>query len=332
MSDRQQIISEFLAQNGLQTAARKSVAGDASGRRYERLSDSAGARTIVLMDAPPGSCGSVAPFCRIAGHFRDLGLSAPQILAENAQAGLLLIEDFGDASFTNIIAARPDRETRLYAAATDVLIHLRQPPPPWLPRADAGALSALIELAYTHYRGEQDSENAVRLMALFKNILQQFDQVEPVLIHRDYHADNLMWLPHRSGIARVGLLDFQDAMRGHPAYDLVSLLQDARRDVSPKTEDAMIAHYVTATGVDEHDFRAAYAVIGAQRHLRILGVFARLSLDHGKPAYVDLIPRTWAHLMRCLDHPALASVADLLRADLPAPTDETLQRLRTTCR
>ena len=148
------------------------------------------------------------------------------------------------------------------------------------------------------------------------------------MILRDYHAENLIWLPGRKGIARVGLLDFQDAMTGHRAYDLVSLLQDVRRDVPAGIETRMLARYIDGSGTNDHAFRTAYAVLGAQRNLRILGVFARLATDYGKPRYVDLIPRVWAHLVRDLDHPALAPVAQMLVDTLPAPSPETLQRLR----
>ena len=147
-----------------------------------------------------------------------------------------------------------------------------------------------------------------------------------VLVQRDYHAENLLWLPDRQGVARVGLLDFQAARAGHRAYDLVSLLQDARRDVPAGVEMRMLDRYIAKTGVDELGFRTAYTVLGVQRNLRILGVFARLSLDYGKPQYVNLIPRVWDHMNRGLEHPALAPVADIIRGAMPAPTPKFLKR------
>ena len=162
----------------------------------------------------------------------------------------------------------------------------------------------------------------------FREILEATTTGAVVLVQRDYHADNLLWLPERAGAARVGLLDFQDAMAGHPGYDLVSLLQDVRRDVSAEVEAEMLRHYITESGVEDAAFRTAYAVLGAQRNLRILGVFGRLGLDYGKPQYVDMIPKVWAHVMRDLEHPALAPVAGLLRDALPAPTADVLARLR----
>jgi aminoglycoside/choline kinase family phosphotransferase len=147
------------------------------------------------------------------------------------------------------------------------------------------------------------------------------------MILRDYHAENLLWLPQRSGLARVGLIDFQDAMLAHPAYDLVSLLQDVRRDVPAETEAAMIAHFIHHSGAQDAQFRTAYAVLAVQRNLRILAVFARLVTNMGKPHYAKMIPRTWGHVMRGLSHPALSSIAPLLIETLPEPTSANLQKL-----
>jgi len=152
-----------------------------------------------------------------------------------------------------------------------------------------------------------------------------------VLILRDYHAENLLWLPERAGLARVGLLDFQDALEGHRAYDLVSLLQDARRDVSNRVESAMLERYIAATGQDAESFITAYRLLGAQRNLRILGVFARLCLRDSKPRYLDLIPRVWAYLQRDLEHPALSPLRPILADALPAPTPSILARLKDQC-
>ena len=203
-----------------------------------------------------------------------------------------------------------------------------------LPNLDSYSPSLMAELAglaFSKYRdrivGGSDETLKERFRARFEDILAQNLPGQPVLIQRDYHADNLLWLPDRQGVARVGLLDFQDAMSGHCAYDLVSLLQDVRRDVSPRVEAAMIARYVEATGADDHAFRTAYAVLGTQRNLRILGVFARLGTDYGKPRYVGLIPKVWAVLLPNLEHPVLAPIAEMLLRELPPPTPDNLQKL-----
>lgn len=334
MTNRAKLAETFLATTAWGHATRALLAGDASNRRYERLTDPATGRTAVLMDAPPEKGEDVRPFVTIDRFLRDQGLSAPEIYAEETDTGFLLLEDLGDALFARVLAADPGPERQLYEAATHVLIALHAAPPPEdLPAYDPPLMAELAGLAFGKYRagilGDDGGEVFERFLPRFEDILRATTGGKQVVILRDYHAENLLWLPEREGPARVGLLDFQDAMLGHPAYDLVSLLQDIRREVPAGIEIAMIDLYISATGVDDHAFRTAYAVLGAQRNLRILGVFARLATDYGKPHYVDLIPAVWAHLKRDLDHPALAPVADLLLEALPAPTPEALEKLRS---
>lgn len=332
MTDRENRIRAFLAGTDWAAARRVRLAGDASNRRYDRLTDPATGRTAVLMDAPPDRGEDVRPFVRVARHLAGLGFSAPAILAEDDAAGLLLLEDLGDDLFARVLRRQPGLERTLYEAATDVLVGLHGTPPPEVAAYDAGLMVDLACLAFTRYRagitGDADGSVRDRFATRFSPVVEEWALADPVLVLRDYHAENLLWLPDREGLRRVGLLDFQDAMTGHRAYDLVSLLQDARRDVPAGTEAMMIARYVAATGVDDHGFRTAYAVLGVQRSLRILGVFARLGLDYGKPQYVDLIPRVWAHLMQDIDHPALAPVAAIVAENMPPPTPDNLARLR----
>mgnify|MGYP005848825871 CR=1 FL=1 len=333
MPDRAALIDSFLAAIGWGAATRSPLAGDASNRRYLRIKHPDGARA-VLMDAPPDRGEDVRPFTMIARHLRGLGLSAPAILAEDTQAGLLLLEDLGDALYARILTQDPAMERELYRAATDLLVELhRHAPPSGLARYSPPLMANLSGLALDWYRdGGTNEENAPfrrQFQATLETYLAALPETESVLIQRDYHAENLIWLPDRSGTARVGLLDFQDAMRGHRAYDLVSLLQDARRDVSPATANAMLTHYIATTGVDAGTFTAAFHWLGAQRNLRILGVFARLSLRDGKPHYVDLIPRVWAHLQTDLRHPALGPLADLVAEALPPPTPARLDALKS---
>lgn len=333
MNDRDRAAQAFLDRTVWAKARRAALAGDASNRRYERLTDPATNRSAVLMDASPDKGEDVRPFLRIASFLRDAGLSPPEILAEDTENGFLLLEDLGDDLFARVIPVRPELESTLYEAATDVLVTLHETPPPSLPAYDPDRMTELAALAFTRYRDRvldgSDPTALDRFKILFRALLAETTATAtPVLIQRDYHAENLLWLADRIGVARVGLLDFQDAMLGHPAYDLVSLLQDARRDVPSGIETAMIARYVDATGQDRVAFERAYAVLGAQRNLRILGVFARLATDHAKPHYLKLMPRVWAHLLHDLDHPALTPVADLLRGALPEPTPAHLARLQ----
>ncbi len=334
MTDRSAAMQAFLAKAGWGAATRKALAGDASNRRYDRLVQPDGA-TAVLMDAPPDRGEDIRPFVQIADFLSGCGLSAPEILAQDAPLGALLLEDLGDALFARLLPQDPGREPMLYEAAVDLLVHLHRYTPPTLETYDAPRMSSLAALALEWYAAgsgnavSQDDVAAFR--AELETILTLYAAPTGVLIQRDYHAENLLWLPDRQGVARVGLLDFQDAMIGHPAYDLVSLLEDARRDVAPELADAMLARYVTATGADPDRFGAAYAVLGAQRNLRILGVFARLSLHFGKPAYVDLIPRVWGHLQNDLAHPALATLGPIVARALPPPTPDILLTLKAKC-
>lgn len=334
MPPRDALISGFLDRIGWGDATRAPLAGDASNRRYERLSHPR-LGSAVLMDAPPEKGEDVRPFVRIARHLTGLGLSAPRILAEDAAQGFLLLEDLGDDLYARVLKRDPGLEPSLYEAAVDVLLTLhRAPLPTGLAAYDPPLMADMAALAFDWYLAQAaafDPAARSAFHAAFLRLLRKGAADQTVLILRDYHAENLLWLPHRDGPSRVGLLDFQDAMTGHPAYDLVSLLQDARRDVPAATETAMIDRYLDGSGLDRDAFLTAYHVLGAQRNLRIIGVFARLCTRDGKAHYVDLIPRVWGLLQRDLSHPALAPVANTLRAALPAPTPETLTRLREKC-
>ncbi len=328
--ERAKLISDFLGKAGWGTAARAMLAGDASSRRYERLSKQTG-ETAILMDAPPNANNSITPFVTIARHLNRIGLSAPHSYAGDPANGLLLQEDLGDDLFARAIPKTPHLESTLYTAATDVLICLHGAPPPDLtifgPDRMAEQASLVFETWVQTVSGPCAPGIADEFRTRLAELLHRTTQGDPVMILRDYHAENLLWLPERSGLERVGLIDFQDAMLAHPGYDLVSLLQDVRRDVSANVEAAMIAHFVHQSGAQDAQFRTAYAVLGVQRNLRILAVFARLVTDLGKPHYARLIPRTWGHVMRGLSHPALSSIAPLLIETLPEPTPANLRKL-----
>lgn len=334
MSDRATKLTSFLERADLADAERKNLAGDASNRRYERLHLEDGT-TRVLMDAPPEKGEDVRPFIKIARHLQSLGLSAPKIQAEDPENGFLILEDLGDDLFARVVKGNADLEAPLYQAAVDVLVQLHSAPTPadlapYSPRV----MAEMAAHAWRWYRrgcGLEYEESAQVFEQRFETILAKNTPDCDVLIQRDYHAENLLWLPERAGPARVGLLDFQDAMSGHRAYDLVSLLQDARRDVSPDIERKMIAYYVDQAGQNHQVFGAAYHFLGLQRNLRILGIFARLSMHFGKPHYVNFIPRVWGFIERDLAHPVTAPVRDLITSDLPEPTPEILQSLRDQC-
>ncbi len=331
MPDRSELATRFLSKTDWADSTRNPLAGDASNRRYERVENSETGLTAVLMDAPPERGEDVSRFVRIARYLGSIGLSAPEVLAQDSENGFLLLEDLGDDLFARVISANPTLEKDLYQSATDVLLALHEQPLEELEPYSVGIMTEMSSLAFSKYRNGivGDSQGQSEFAELFGAILTGVEADDSVLIQRDYHAENLLWLPQRNGIARVGLLDFQDAMSGHPAYDLVSLLQDARRDVAPEIETQMISYYVDRSGQSRERFEAAYAVLGTQRNLRILGVFTRLGLEYGKPHYVDFIPRVWSYLERDLNHPELAPVAALLRKTLPEPTSENLSKLKS---
>lgn len=321
-------MTAFLAGTEWADANLAALAGDASARRYVRLTRPNG-ETAVLMDAPPDTCGSQTAFLRVASHLRTVGLAAPDLISADAEAGFLLMEDFGDRSFAKEAGRSSTSESDLYALACDVLLHLNHAPPAWLDRPSADTLADMTMIAFSHYAGLSPQEDGPkRFLAAFKDALVPVTSSPPVLVLRDYHAENLIWRPEQTGLAQAGLLDFQDALSGPAVYDLVSLLQDARRDLQDGLEEGMIERYIVRSGVDPTAFRHDYHVIGVQRHLRILGVFARLSLEMKKPNYVDFIPRTWRHLQRALDHPGLDHIAQMLSDLLPEPTASHLSTLR----
>lgn len=321
-------VTEFLAGAGWGAAQVSPLAGDASARRYFRVTKGAG--RAVLMDS--GSLDQ-GPFLQVGAWLRGQGLSAPKVLAEDRRQGLLLLEDLGDGLFARL--AGPVDEQTLYSAAVDVLIALdRAEVPGFLPGFEPATMCDQIDVAFDWYRrgiiGESGDAFG-RIRSGFETVFANHVPETSTVLLRDYHAENLIWLPDREGLARVGLLDFQDAMVGPAGYDLVSLLFDARRDVPTDLIEAMLSRFCTQTGRDRDTFAASAAVIGAQRNLRILGVFARLCMAQGKAHYVDLIPRVWGHVETCLAHPALAPVAGPIRAALPAPSPDALTRLRDRC-
>ena len=293
------------------------LAGDASFRRYFRVEHDAG--RAVLMDAPPPQ-EDVGPFLAIARHLTNNGFRAPAILAEDRVTGLLLIEDLGDARMRETIDEDAGAELPLYEAAIDLLVALQQLPPADVPPYDLAVLHREANLLIEWFcpAAGLDVDRA-GYTAAWDRVLTQVD-VADVTVLRDYHAENIMLLEGGA----LGLLDFQDALAGHRAYDLVSLLQDARRDVPESVEAAMLARFKVATGANA-DFDAAYAILGAQRNAKIIGIFTRLWQRDGKPRYLDLLPRVWNYLNRDLNHPALAPVKAWFDANIPSAKRGTIQ-------
>lgn len=317
----------FTAAAGWAEAVPMPLAGDASARRYLRLLRPDG-RTAVLMDAPPGSCG---PYLAMTDWLRDRGFHAPAILAADPASGLLLLEDLGDDLLARVLEAEPQRAGAEYCRLADLLADLhRHEPPPGLLALDGAELAAQVGLFAQHYgpaSGAPEGAGAgipAAIRALHEALCADRP---PVLGLRDCHAENIVVL----GDNPFGLLDFQDAVTVHPAYDLVSALQDARRDIPADIEAAAVARYLDRTGLDPDRFAAAYALLGAQRNLRILGIFTRLCTDDGKPRYLAFMPRAWSLVQRNLRHPALRPLATAVAA-FPPPSPEVIARIAARCR
>jgi N-acetylmuramate 1-kinase len=311
-------LAEFLATAGWADAEIEPLAGDASFRRYFRIRRDE--KTAMLMDAPPPQ-EDPQPFLRAAKWLDANGLRAPHILAEDAARGLVLLEDFGDIRMREYLDDWPADEAEIYRAAIDALIALhRLPPGPFLDYSMSEYVRE-AKLFTEWYCPAQNLavDSAGYVLAWEKVLGEMLPRQRPgVCVLRDYHAENIMLL---GSLGKQGLLDFQDALNGHPAYDLVSLLQDARRDVSPELEAEMFDYYVERTRAGD-DFLADYARLGAQRNAKIVGIFVRLWKRDGKPRYLDYIPRVWALLERDLTHPALAPVAEWFDANVPAELRE----------
>ena len=311
-------VEPFLTIAGWAGAAIEPLAGDASFRRYFRVRS--GDKTAMLMDAPPPH-EDPAPFLRAAKWLDANGLRAPHIYAEDATRGLVLLEDFGDVRMRDYLDEWPGDQVEIYEGAVDALTALhRLPPGPFLDygHAEYQREARLFVEWYCPAQGlEVDAAGWTRA---WERVLSELlpRQKPGVTVLRDYHAENIMLL---GSLRSQGLLDFQDALVGHPAYDLVSLLQDARRDVLPELETAMFDRYLAATGVGA-EFLSDYARLGAQRNAKIVGIFVRLWKRDGKPRYLDLIPRVWNLLERDLSHPALAPVAAWFDANVPVALRE----------
>ena len=347
-NDRAEGIRVFLDRSGWGAATLTPLAGDASTRRYMRVA--VNGHRAMLMDQPPNaeepSCppdatpemrrslgynaiarlagADCARYIATAAYLRGRGLSAPEIFAADVANGLVLIEDLGDDVFAQTLGDGKD-ERALYGAAVDALAHLQaEPAPDLLPPDkplypyDETALLAEVDLMTEWFmplalgRSARDEEVAEH-RDLWRAVLRRTIAPAAVFVHRDYHAQNLMWLPQREGAARVGMIDFQDAVAGSRSYDLISLIEDARRDVSLDLAEAMVDRYLVAlnrhgANVDEQCWRAEMAVMAAQRNAKIAGIFARLYRRDGKPRYLDYLPRVWGYLNRDLDHPALSDL------------------------
>ena len=322
MNQRQVLLRDFLSAAGWSAARRTVLAGDASFRRYDRLRQ--GDERAVLMDAPPPE-EDIRPFIRIAGQLTALGYSAPRLLAKDEKHGFLLLEDLGDATYTRQLTAGTDEEA-LYGLAMDVLADLHgraDAVPAGTPDYDDERLLTEACLLTDWYlpaiRGHAtDAAEREAYRQLWREVLPIARAVPDTLVLRDFHVDNLMLLD-RPGLAACGLLDFQDAVKGPLSYDPMSLLEDARRDIDPSLIARMKARYLAQLPeIDAEAFAASWAVLAAQRHAKVIGIFTRLCRRDGKAGYLIHIPRLWRLLAQSLEHPALGALKAWTDQHIPA--------------
>lgn len=316
-------IHDFLGDTAWQGAEIAPLVGDASFRRYFRLR--MGGRSAMLMHAPPPH-EDPRPFLHVAHWLSDNGMRAPQILAELPDKGWILTEDFGDERMKEWIDAHPEDEHAVYAQAIDALVKLHTLPPGPFDPYDMAVYQREAGLFVEWYCAAAGlNVDAAGWEAAWEKVLTPLLQRQNpgVTVLRDYHAENIMLLEPGELAGEQGIIDFQDALVGHKAYDLVSLLQDARRDVSESLEHEMLCRYRAAAAPDEH-FEADYALLGAQRNAKIVGIFTRLFKRDGKPRYLRMIPRVWAAMERDLRHEALGPVADWFAANIPQDLRDSL--------
>ncbi|WP_091736587.1 N-acetylmuramate/N-acetylglucosamine kinase AmgK [Phenylobacterium immobile] len=357
MNARDDIKADFLSVHGFGEADRTPLAGDASTRAYERLRLADGS-TRIFMDQPPAAesapcppdatpeqrraagynalarlaAGRVDAFVAVAGWLRSQGLSAPEVEAHDAEQGLAVLEDLGDGLFAHEIPAGAD-EAALYRSATEALVVMHATTPPAVLEAQGASwpLLAFDQTALATADGlfPEWLPKLKPQLAFGEGALAEWEAIwapirargeagAAVFCHRDYHAENLIWLPERAGAARAGLIDFQDAVRAHPAWDLSMLLHDARRDVAADLEAQVLADYFELNpAADRAELTREFHALGALNIVRILGVFARLTARDGKPRYATLMPRMWGYLDRCLADPALAHLKAWLDRHVP---------------
>jgi len=328
---RSELAQEFLRQNGWGEAQCSFLSGDASFRSYQRAV--LGTQQAVLMDAPPEK-EPLPPFIRMAEYLKRAGYSAPAILARDPERGFLLLEDLGDNLYSRFLEREPAREASIYLEATNLLIdlHRQKSSPPDIAEYDTELLLRESVLFVDWYLAavigsEQAATLRPEFLKLWQDLFERAPWLPNVVVLRDYHADNLLWLPERTGVARVGLLDFQDAVMGSPAYDLVSFIEDARRDVQPETSMTAVNHYIQQMQWDADSFMALYSLLGAQRNCKIVGIFTRLAVRDGKEHYLSLLPRVWKHLEHDLQHPILRPLQNWLQEVLPSPEMRGIPKL-----
>ena len=316
MTDRENLISDFLNNAGWKNAERVNLAGDASFRRYQRIS--LNNKKAILMNAPPDK-ENVQSFIYFTEHLRSLGYSAPEIFAKDTKTGLILLEDLGDTTFT-IMIAHGSNEKTLYECAVDLLIDMHKRPKDQIVPNNISLYDnkTFIEeaLLLTEWYTPQvvgrnlSAEAKMDFELVWRQLLSKCPSIKNTLVLKDFHADNLMWLPNRNGISACGIIDYQDALLGPAIYDLMSLLEDVRRNIRPDFVEFLQKRYLNAfPRINPLEFKDSFSILAAQRHCKVIGIFSRLALRDGKNSYLSYLPRAW----RLLENKCLSSTLSPLK-------------------
>ncbi|MFV9875254.1 MAG: aminoglycoside phosphotransferase family protein [Rickettsiales endosymbiont of Dermacentor nuttalli] len=313
---------QFLNHNQLKDAITKKTIQDASTRVYERLISKG--QSYILMDTNLDR-KMLESFIMVDKLLLDFNFSAPRIIVYDYELGFALLEDFGDDSYKSFLEIETEKERLLYKYAIDLIVDLQNQkiPSNLLPSYSIDLLLKEVELFVSWYipllNGEELSPNIrEEYIKIWIRLLTYIQPLDSTLVLRDYHADNLMWLPERSGIKKVGLLDFQDAVVGSPIYDVVSLLEDARRDIKDLLVEDMISYYLEKnTKITRKEFLGHYAILGVQRNLKIIGIFACKAVNDKNSSYLKLIPRVWRYINNSIKHPLLRPMHKWLEKILP---------------
>lgn len=322
MTDYGQHIESFLRKAGWESAERVVLAGDLSARRYIRLTRRNG-ESAVLMDAPPERDSSTSAFVLMTGWLREAGMSAPEIYFGAPEQGLLLLEDFGNMKISELVEGAVEIQREIFDLAFELLLKIRKLPCPALSVPTPQKLVEATRLADQWYPGI-DSSLLSGFRQRLETVLLELVSEDASVSLRDFHMDNLMWLPDRDGFGKLGLLDYQDAFIVHPVYDLVSLLTDARTEVKADLRADMLARYAMLSCDNPDRLEIAFAAFSAQRNLRILGIFARAAKLFGKPAHIHKLPRVHSYLMEAISHPVFAEGGYLASEAIPFPSPALL--------
>lgn len=309
MSDRTQHVDVFLRLHGWSDSSRKAITGDMSSRRYTRLTQNGHSAILMDSDAP------MAAFVDMTKWLANIGLTTPEIFAADTQAGLILMEDLGDTSLRSAMSDDAELESTVFEDCLTLLLEIRKAAPPPLSKPDAIELVDWTDLADAHYQGA-DRNGLEGFREVLRDVLADILQADFSVSLRDFHTENMMWLPQRKGHLRLGLLDYQDAFLTHPAYDLMSLLTDARTWIPRSSRSEIQRRYIERSGDDPDLFKRAFAALSAQRNLRILGIFSRAGM------HLNCLPNTYRYFAEALEHPVFSNVRQETLRALPAPAEQ----------